>query len=208
MVEWVIEWREWHQAYDDPGSSLSLRLAAVREQVSSALSAAPAGVVRVLSLCAGQGRDLLGVLPTHPRRADVRAVLVELDPDLAPPSGPGVSVRVGDAGLVSGYADAFPAEVLMLCGIFGNISEADIRRTVRAAGGLTAEGGVVIWTRHREEPDLFPRVCGWFEEAGFAPVFVSAPSSPFGLAVHRRVGPPIPVAPGTRLFTFDGRYSG
>ncbi|GHD35622.1 hypothetical protein GCM10010335_31060 [Streptomyces galbus] len=30
-------------------------------------------------MCAGQGRDLIGVLAGHPRRDDVRARLVELD---------------------------------------------------------------------------------------------------------------------------------
>jgi hypothetical protein len=38
-----------------------------------------AGEVRLISLCAGQGRDLIGVLTGHPRRDDVRARLVELD---------------------------------------------------------------------------------------------------------------------------------
>jgi integrase len=37
----------------------------------------------VISLCAGDGRDLLEALSTHPRRADVHGLLVELDPDIA-----------------------------------------------------------------------------------------------------------------------------
>ena len=200
----MIDWREWHAAYDDPESWVSQRLAAVQEQVAAALSAAPPGPIRVLSLCAGQGRDLLEVLPTHPRRSDVSAVLVELDPALAPAPAPGVSVRVGDAGLVDGYADAAPADLLMLCGIFGNVSEVDIARTVRAAGGLTASGGAVIWTRHRDPPDLVPQVCSWFEEAGFSRVWVSDVDAPYGIGVHRRTAPPAPLAPGTRLFTFNG----
>jgi hypothetical protein len=200
----VIDWREWHAAYDDPKSWVSLRLTAVREQVAAALSAALPGPIRVLSLCAGQGRDLLEVLPDHPRRSDVSAVLVELDPLLAPSPVPGVSVRIGDAGLVSTYADAAPADVLLLCGIFGNVSEADIRRTAHAAGSLTAEGATVIWTRHREPPDLVPRVCAWFEEAGFSRVWVSDVDAPYGIGVHRRTAPALPLAPHTRLFTFDG----
>ena len=43
------------------------------------LDRAPAGHVRLISLCAGQGRDVIGVLTGHPRRDDVRARLVELD---------------------------------------------------------------------------------------------------------------------------------
>jgi hypothetical protein len=41
----------------------------------------------VISLCAGQGRDLLGVLADHPRREDVRARLVELDAPCGPRAG-------------------------------------------------------------------------------------------------------------------------
>ena len=36
------------------------------------LERAPAGDVRLISLCAGQGRDVIGVLTGHPRRDDVR----------------------------------------------------------------------------------------------------------------------------------------
>src|SRR5205823_8039555 len=78
-----MDWQAWHQRYDDPGSELSRRLAAVQTQVRAALDRAPAGPVPVVSLCAGQGCDLLDVLEDHPRRADVRARLVELDPELA-----------------------------------------------------------------------------------------------------------------------------
>lgn len=188
-------------------SDLTLRLVEMQRQVRAALDAAPPGPVRVLSLCAGQGRDLLEVLPDHPRRSDVSAVLVELDPRnvataRAAASGLDVTVRQADAALVDGYADAAPADVLMLCGIFGNISAADIERTVHGAGSLTAPGGTVIWTRHREPPDLMPRICGWFEEAGFTRVWVSPTDAPYGIGVHRRTAPTAPPVPSARLFSF------
>ena len=44
-----------------------------------ALDGAPPGELRVVSMCAGQGRDVIGVLSQHPRRSDVRARLVERD---------------------------------------------------------------------------------------------------------------------------------
>ena len=46
--------------------------------IKQALDEAPAGPLRVISLCAGQGRDLIEVLAEHPRRGDVRARLVEV----------------------------------------------------------------------------------------------------------------------------------
>jgi len=73
----------WHELYDDPSSVLSGRLRLVQAQLEDALDHAPAGPIRLLSLCAGQGRDVTGVLPTHPRRDDVSAVLIEANAENA-----------------------------------------------------------------------------------------------------------------------------
>jgi hypothetical protein len=75
----VKDWVAWHRGYEDPSSSLSARLRRVRYHLSRAIDRAPQGPVSVVSLCAGQGLDVIGVLPDHPRRDDVRAVLVEAD---------------------------------------------------------------------------------------------------------------------------------
>src|SRR3984957_12000934 len=73
------DWVEWHRDYDDPGSLLSRRGELVQGHLRAELERAPAGDVRVISLCAGQGRDVIGALTGHPRRDHVRARLVELD---------------------------------------------------------------------------------------------------------------------------------
>ena len=169
------DWVTWHRAYDDPSSSLSARLQRVRWHLSRALDQAPCGPVRLVSLCAGQGHDVLGVLPDHPRREDVRAVLVESDArnaglarrHAAEAGLPLVEVRQADASRVGSFADALPVGVLLLCGIFGNVSDQDIRRTAEAAPALCAAGATVIWTRHRRPPDLTPRIRAWFTDAGF-----------------------------------------
>src|SRR5437867_2671389 len=75
----AVDWRTWHDEYDDPRSRMARRLHVVQTQIRAALDHSPSGPLRVISLCAGQGRDLLGVLADHPRRDDVRARLVELD---------------------------------------------------------------------------------------------------------------------------------
>jgi hypothetical protein len=67
------DWLEWHRDYDDPGSLLSRRLELVQGYLRAELDRAPAGGVRLISLCAGQGRDVIGVLAGHPRRDDVCA---------------------------------------------------------------------------------------------------------------------------------------
>lgn len=205
------DWYAWHADYGVPGSVIAQRLTAVQERIAAALDSAAPGPIRALSLCAGQGHDLLGVLPGHPRRDDVRAVLVELDPrnaaiaeQAAAGAGlPGVEVRQADAARPDGYADAVPADLLLLCGIFGNVPDADIRATVSDATQLCAPGATVVWTRHRRPPDLVPVICGWFADSGFSPVWVSDPGEQYGVGAHRFAGPTRPLAPGTRLFTFQ-----
>jgi Putative methyltransferase len=209
-------WVRWHEAYNDPDSYLSARLACVQAHLSDALTAAPPGPVRLLSLCAGQGNDVLGVLPGHPRRDDVTAVLVEYDSynaavaaDRVTRAGlTDVEVRQADAGTAANYADILPADVLLLCGIFGNVSDEDVRRTVLAAATMCSPGATVIWTRHRIPPDVTPQVRAWFAEAGFAEVaFPHLPAAPLaGVGVARwpaATHPNVPSSlPEGRLFTF------
>ncbi|MGW7681522.1 SAM-dependent methyltransferase [Kribbella sp. NPDC054772] len=203
-----MDWRAWHQAYEDPESALSRRLEAVQEQIRMALDRAPAGPVPVVSLCAGQGRDLLDVLSAHPRGAEVRARLVELDPDLAASARERaagleyVDVVTGDASLTDHYDGLVPAELVLLCGIFGNINADDIRRTIDSAPQFCRTGATVIWTRHRGEPDLVPTICEWFEARGFEQVWLSDADTGFGVGVHRFTGVPQPLVKGQSLFSF------
>ncbi|HEY6278809.1 MAG TPA: SAM-dependent methyltransferase [Streptosporangiaceae bacterium] len=206
------DWGAWHESYDDPSSSLSARLRQVQLRLSEAIGQAPPGRIRLLSLCAGQGRDVLGVLPAHPRRDDVAAVLVESDPRIAGVARQQaaeaalrqVEVRVADASQPASLAGALPADVLMLCGIFGNISEQDIRQTVAAAAALCAAGATVIWTRHRRPPDLTPKVRAWFAENGFDEVAFDALDTRalISVGVHRLRDGPAAALPSGPLFTF------
>jgi hypothetical protein len=206
------DWVAWHEAYDDPTSMLARRLAAVRGQVVAALDRMPPGPVRVVSICAGQGRDLLGALAGHPRAADVTARLVELDPDNAATARAGAAqigvraeVVVADAGLTDAYLGAVPADLVLSCGVFGNITLADIERTVSLQAGMCAPGATLLWTRHRHEPDRVPALCDWYAAAGFDLVWLSATGLDFGVGAHRYTGPPVPLPPATRMFTFVGR---
>jgi hypothetical protein len=216
----VRDWARWHDAYDDPASALSTRLVLVQAHLSIALAVAPAGPIRVVSLCAGQGRDVIGVLPGHPRRDDVSALLVETDPrnagvarDRAEAAGlANITVRAADAGIAADYADALPADVLLLCGIFGNVSDEDILRTAGAAAVMCSAGGIVIWTRHRRPPDLTSEIRSWFAAAGFHEVAFDSPATATltGVGVHRLAAEASGQLPAGRLFTFrppDGQAS-
>jgi len=204
------DWRAWHDAYDDPGSSLARRLPAVQARIAGALDAAPPGPLRAIGMCAGQGRDLIPVLARHPRGRDVIARLVELDPGLAATARraaadaglPGVEVVTGDASLPGAYAGAVPADLALVCGVFGNITDDDVRRTVGCCAQLCAAGGTVVWTRARRPPDLVPRICAWFGEEGFELSWLSDPDAGFGVGVHRFAGRPRPLVAGLRMFGF------
>ncbi len=157
-------------------------------------------------MCAGDGRDLIGALVDHPRRADVRARLIELNPELAQrgraAAWDGIEFVVGDAAETDHFAGAVPADLVLACGVFGNVSDADVARTVTAMPEFCATGGAVIWTRHRREPDLVPSICAWFESAGFVREWLSGPQHRYGVGVHRYGQAPRPLTTGQRLFTF------
>jgi hypothetical protein len=211
MLGAMTDWASWHLQYEDPGSQLSQRLDAVQGQIALALQRAAPGPLRLLSLCAGDGRDVLPVLAGHPRGRDVTGRLVELDPVLsgaaraaAPPS---IEVRTADAGTTAAFAGAVPADLLLLCGIFGNVGDEDVARTVAVVPAILATGGTVIWTRHRRAPDLTVRIRSWFAEAGVGEAaFVTAPGSGWsvGAGVLRAPSAPVPASDG-RLFTFHAR---
>jgi hypothetical protein len=206
-----VDWRAWHEGYEDPNSELGRRLALVQSQLRAALDQAPSGPIHAISLCAGQGHDIIGVLADHPRREDVSARLVELDEQnvqLARAAADAmgldaVEVIAGDASLTDAYAGAVPADVILICGVFGNVAADDIANTIAHLGQLCAAEATVIWTRHRRAPDLVPRIRETFEHAGFGEIaFADAP--PFGVGTNRLLGAPQSLKRGVKMFNFVG----
>jgi Methyltransferase domain len=201
------DWQEWHRDYDDPGSSLSRRLADVRRLLGADLDAQAAEgrrTLRLLSLCAGDGRDTIPVLAARPD-LEVDTVLVELDATLAEvartsaaAADVSVDVRTADAGSFESFRDRLMNDVLLLCGIFGNISDADVERCVQASRALVRPGGTVIWTRGSKLPDdpsdregdPAEWVRGLFAAAGFEEVaFVVPEGATYRIGVGRKAGP-------------------
>ena len=178
----VKDWVAWHHGYDDPSSALSDRLERVER--------AP---VRGHRECAARaGPDRQPVRRSGPRRPR-RTAWPSATGGRPGPAGRGgstnaqvasdraaaagltrVYVREADAGLIASFADVLPADVLLLCGIFGNVSDSDIKRTVGTAAALCAGGATVIWTRHRRPPDLTPQLRAWFAASGFDEVAFDA----------------------------------
>jgi hypothetical protein len=203
------DWRAWHADYADPASALSQRLAVVQAQISRWLDRTQPRPVVVTSVCAGDGRDLLDVLTGRPDAARVTATMVELDPDLAATAAsaaadlPGVSVRCADAGSTDAYDGCAPADLLLLCGVLGNVTDEDAASTIAALPGLCAPEATVVWTRHRRGPDLTPAIRGWFTAAGYAEESFTAPDDAlWSVGVHRLTVPPRPLGARRRLFSF------
>jgi hypothetical protein len=201
-----VDWVDWHHAYDDPASPLHRRLAIVQAHIRAALDAAPPGPLRAVSVCAGQGSDLLGVLADHPRAANVSARLVELDPrnaaaarERAPEN---VEVVTGDAARLDTYAGAVPADLVLVCGVLGRIPDRELPSLIGLLPQIAATGGTVIWTRHRRPPDRTPRVRRLLRRAGFEELAFDAPAGEvFAVGSHRHAGAPAPLDPGARLFS-------
>jgi hypothetical protein len=205
------DWSSWHETYEDRASPLATRLRVVQGVIRDLLDSRSDRPSHVLSLCAGKGLDVLGVLSSHPARSMVSARLVELDPALADEARKAaeaaklqnVEVVVADAGSTDSYAGAVPADLVLACGVFGNISDHDVEATVRAMPSLSARGGTVVWTRHRHAPDLTPEIRQWFAESGLTEhAFISPGPESFAVGVHRLEGAGEPLVPGRRLFTF------
>ena len=206
-------WQHWHEQYAEAENPLNHRLSIVRGHVEhwvEQCSGTGARRPRLLSACAGDGRDVLPVLAER-HRDDVDVVLVELDAELAKAARQRardaglsrVEVRRRDAGAAASYDGAAPADLLLLCGIFGNISDEDVRRTVRAVPQLAAPGATVIWTRSRRAPDLTSAIREWFAETDCDEVAFNAPAGElFSVGVHTFRGEPQPLQSDAVWFRF------
>jgi hypothetical protein len=207
----IRDYDQWHQEYDDPGSDLSWRLGRVQAHVADALERHP-GRCRMVSACSGDGRDVIQVLAGRDDAYRVRAVLLELHPGIADRARAaaaaaglsGVEVRTIDAGTSDAYTGAVPADLVLLIGIFGNISDEDLWRTIEFAPQLCSPGAILLWSRGRDEGDLNAEVRARFTAAGFAELAyetLERDGMP-ALGVVRYDGPPFDLVPGRPLFTF------
>jgi hypothetical protein len=209
------DWFEWHGSYEDADSTLAKRLTVIQGWLRQALDELPPGPIRLISVVAGQAKDIEGVLRDHPRAGDVRGRTVELDPRntaiarkaLAAVAGDRIEVVTGNAGQAEAARGATPAEILVVVGLFGNIVDADVERTIRRLPGFAAPGAYVVWSRggaREGVADLNPRVREWFADAGFTELDHTYIDGRQGLGFHRFDGTPAPFPDGADLFEFLG----
>jgi hypothetical protein len=201
----------WHTDYDDPDSDLSWRLHRVQDYLRTALDAST-GRVTAVSVCAGDGRDLLEVLADRADRHRVAVFLLELHPVLAQRARdraaeiglPEVEVRTVDAGTTDSYTGIVPADLLLLVGIFGNISDEDVEQTIRMTPQLCRPGATVLWSRSHDLSDRNARIRQWFAEVGCEELdYAELPGERRpALGAMRFDGETEPLEPGEHLFTF------
>ena len=205
------DWHAWHEPYGDATSSLSRRLRLVQRHIACWLDERHGEALTVVSACAGHGHDVIGTLA---RRADadrVRATLLEYDErNVAAAQAAiddaalrNVTVVRADAGDRAAYAGAVPADLVVMAGVFGNISDVEVRGTIAALAELCATGCHRDLDPDTTRPDLTPAVRRWLEAAGFVEQDFHAPADAlFSVGVHHFAGRPRPLAPRGRLFRF------
>jgi hypothetical protein len=210
------DWFAWHDLYNSQ-ELLQQRLAIVQKYISNSLDAAPAGTIQIVSACSGDGRDLLGVLETHPRAKDVRARLVELDPKLVERGKEaiaklGLTDQIefihGDATLTANFADHVPADVVIVAGIFGNLpNEEVLQKLIRNLAYFSKTGAFAIWTRgQRDGINHAKRVREIFQENDFSEVDFqfTATDNLQAVGIHRFDGQTIAKPLDEKFFEFTG----
>ncbi|MEQ4301074.1 methyltransferase domain-containing protein [Plantactinospora sp. B6F1] len=167
--------------------------------------------MRVVSVCAGQGDDLVGVVARRLDAYRVHATLIEKDPRnvaaarerTATAGLDGITVMCADAGDFAAYRTVVPADLVLLVGVLGNISDQDVQATIASLPRLCAPGATVVWTRTRRDPDLTPAVRRWFAGVGFTELaFDAPPGALFSVGVHLFHGQPESPPASGRIFTF------
>ncbi|BBD58044.1 hypothetical protein NIES2109_08130 [Nostoc sp. HK-01] len=209
------DWFEWHDLYKTD-QRLQQRLEIVREYIAHSLNFSSPGVIRVVSVCAGDGRDLLGTLANHPRAQDVYVRLVELNPQLvergqATIESLGLTKQIefinGDATIASNYLGAVPADIVIVCGVFGNLAdENELNRLLRNLSFLSKPGAFVIWTRgHSHNIPHSETVRQSLQKAGFAEVnFQLTATGDMGVGIHRYLGESVAEPKEEQFFVFSG----
>jgi SAM-dependent methyltransferase len=220
----MTDWNHWLKRYDRPDSPHSQRLRTVRRLIQRCIEHTAPKSISALSVCAGDGRDLLEVLARRSDASRVKATLVELDPRLCALARErvrsdglgGVDIRQADAGTTDTYVDVPSADLVLLIGVFGNIVDADVRATLEVLSALCNPGALIIWSlRQQPRRNLNPhariqrndyerveKVRGWFEAKRFREIFVSDSGAVFYVGAHRWMGESPPLPPAHRFFAF------
>jgi hypothetical protein len=218
LRQWIARgagrtWTGWPaRAYERSGSQQ--RLAAVQVHLADCLDSAATGRVRVLSMCAGDGRDVIGVLESHPRKRDAVAWLVEMD-QKSVALGVGRATDAGLAGTINflrgdatdsaTYRNVAPGDIVLVCGVWGHVPSDERASLVSSLAALCRPGGAVIWTRGvRRGMERLHEIQAHFSGSCWQELRVSiTPDQKWAVATYRYQGPSRALAIDQPIFHFQ-----
>jgi SAM-dependent methyltransferase len=194
-------------------SSYRLRLGEVQAHLSRCLDEAAPGPVYIVSLCAGDGRDVTGTLEAHPRRSDVEAWLVERDwksVEAGIQSAAGKELRdhvhfiLGDATNYATYANLSVCDIVVFCGVLGHVMPCEKAETVKRVAQFCKPGGAIVWTRGlKRGKSRVSDVERLFDQALCEKVRSSVTADgKWGIVTHRYMGPAVERPKCGRIFNF------
>ena len=211
-----VDWNQWHADYDT-SPSLQARLQFVCRQLSAALNECPPGPIHIISICAGDSRDLLTTLREHPRRNDVAAVLIDTDSNSLArgrqmAKGAGLDTQLhfleADASPATTYSEFGHADLVLMSGFLGHLRHSDALNLIANLPALCKTGGSVIWNRHlvlHEGREQVTRIREEFRRRNFEEKsFETTTEDGFAVGRARFAGKPEPLDPARKFFEFVG----
>lgn len=216
------DWNEWHHVYDSPNAKFAQRLATTHALLAEILNDRPPGAITVIDVCAGQGRVTLPLVLTHPRGADIHAILIDADAQCcdearafaAEHALAHVDVIHGDAGVSDTYVGCARGDIVIFSGVIRYLSRRDLKRTMRALPQLCTPAATVVWSQCGDRYISIAGVRRTLASAGFREVALRDHS---GTAMRRASGfvgaacmttNASPLVPGVRWFQFRAPPSG
>jgi hypothetical protein len=112
----------------------------------------------------------------------------------------------GDATLSSVYEGIVPAELVLVCGVFGNVPETELPRLIQSLGFLCKSEGFMIWTRDLSEngDHRLGLVRELLRDSAFEEVSFQITSiGNMGVGTHRYLGQALPLPKDEKLFVFS-----
>jgi hypothetical protein len=150
-----MDWTHWYKHYDAT-PRIQARLRVVRRQIIDFVNECPAGPITIVSVCSGDGRDLVGALADHPRRNDVVAWLLDTHAETLD-RGKGAATAAGlerqfhfllaDAARADSYRDIVPVDLVLISGVLGHLRPDGVSGLLGALPMLCKAGGCVILNR-------------------------------------------------------------
>jgi hypothetical protein len=211
-IRQIGNWSSWHDEYENPDSELNARKRAVQTHVVAVVEACAPGPVTVVSICGGQGREVIGALENHPRRGDVGGRIVELDEansgfarEWARRAGlDKLEVVTGDASASDSYAGLPPVDLVVISGVFGHIDRADRQRLFDFLRQICREGASVVWTYFNRYEQWTAELREDLTDRQFAEESVEVLDGDYAFVIGRNrfAGATEPFTQGMSLFTF------